>query len=167
MSSETDRTWRDLIQAAFRNRPGDLPVLPVFNPPALEEALLGAEDLLAVSLPTELRTLLSETNGVKESMELPEGQTEIGYLVWPVERIAEDNLRFRSDPHNRDTLMPFDHLLFFADAGNGDQFAYAVVNGRVQRPYIYAWNHEDDSRKWVAPSLKDFIEWWVSGKIKT
>lgn len=167
MSSDADRPWRDLIRAAFRNRPRDPAISPVFNPAAPEEAVLDAEERLAVSLPAELRTLLEETNGVKESMDLPEGSTVIGYLIWPVERITEDNLRFRSDPHNRDTLMPFDHLLFFADAGNGDQFAYAVVNGSARRPYIYAWNHEDDSRKWVAPSLRQFIEWWLSGKIRT
>ncbi|CAI8713500.1 Alpha/beta hydrolase [Bacillus sp. IT-79MI2] len=29
----------------------------------------------------------------------------------------------------------------------------------------YVWNHEDDSRTWVAPSLKQFIEWWSDGTI--
>ncbi len=52
--------------------------------------------------------------------------------------------------------MPFDCLLFFADGGNGDLFGYSILNGIVQRDDIYVWNHENDSRTWVAPSLKIF-----------
>lgn len=62
--------------------------------------------------------------------------------------------------------MPFEPLLFFADAGNGDMFAYTVCNGSVRRPDIFVWNHEDDSRTWVAPSLALYLEWWLSGKLK-
>ncbi|AAS41993.1 hypothetical protein BCE_3082 [Bacillus cereus ATCC 10987] len=49
--------------------------------------------------------------------------------------------------------------------GNGDLFGYSILNGMVQRDDIYVWNHENDSRTWVAPSLKTFMEWWESGKI--
>ena len=167
MRQTNDKNWRDLIQEAFRKRPGDHSVSPVFDPPAPEAAILEAEQGLGVELPGELRSLLAETNGVKESMELPGGATEIGYLIWPVERIKEDNLKFRKELNYGQIYMPFDHLVFFADAGNGDQFAYAVLDGQVRRSDIFAWNHEDDSRKWVAPSLKTFVEWFLWGKIKT
>ena len=33
------------------------------------------------------------------------------------------------------------------------------------RADIYTWNHEDDSRTWVAPNLETFVTWWTSGKI--
>jgi hypothetical protein len=167
MTPENDRIWRDLIEEAFRKRPGEAAVSPVFDPPATLEALLGAEHGLGVELPGELRALLLETNGVGEAMDLPDGPTEIGSLIWPVERILEDNLQFRNGLNYGQIYMPFDHLVFFADAGNGDQFAYAVLDGRVRKSDIFAWNHEDDSRKWVAPSLKIFVEWFLSGKIKT
>ena len=45
-------------------------------------------------------------------------------------------------------------FIIFADGGNGDLFGYSVLNGMVQRDDIYVWNHENDSRTWVAPSLK-------------
>ncbi|PEE41435.1 SMI1/KNR4 family protein [Bacillus pseudomycoides] len=61
--------------------------------------------------------------------------------------------------------MPFDCLLFIADAGNGDLFAYSILNGSIQKDDIYVWNHENDSRTWVAPSLKKFIKWWSDGTI--
>jgi hypothetical protein len=63
--------------------------------------------------------------------------------------------------------MPFDHLLFFGDAGNGDQFAFSIqADGAIHRPDVFAWNHEDDSRVWVAPTLKVFFERSLAGKIK-
>jgi len=61
--------------------------------------------------------------------------------------------------------MPFDCLLFFADAGNGNQFAYLILNGEIRRNDVFVWNHENDSRVWVASSMKQFIEWWLNGTI--
>ena len=65
----------------------------------------------------------------------------------------------------RDSYMPFDCLLFFSDAGNGDQFAYTIAGGEVRRPDIFVWNHEDDSRAWVSSSLRSFLPDWISGKL--
>ena len=55
------------------------------------------------------------TNGV-------EGEYGLG-VIWPLERIVDDNVRFRNDAQFRGLYEPFDPLLFFADGGNGDQFA--------------------------------------------
>jgi hypothetical protein len=63
--------------------------------------------------------------------------------------------------------LPEEHsLLFFGDAGNGDQFAFTIVDGAVRRRKVFAWDHEDDSRTWVAPSLDKYLEWWATGRIK-
>lgn len=62
--------------------------------------------------------------------------------------------------------MPFDPLLFFGDAGNGDQFAFRLVSGLRDKD-IYVWNHENDSRTWVGPSLSRYLEWWADGRITT
>lgn len=72
---------------------------------------------------------------------------------------------FRNFEDYRDIFMPFDHLLFFSDAGNGDLFGYVILNGSIQRDDIFVWDHETDSRKWIAFSLKDFIEGWANGRI--
>ena len=129
-----------------------------FSPGATDHRLSEAEARLAIAVPSDLRLLLSETDGIR-------GQYELG-LVWPLARIVEDNLMFRSNPEFRELYMPFDGLLFFADAGNGDQFAYSVAGGQVRRPDIFVWNHEDDSRNWVAPDLRTYLDWWLSGKLK-
>ena len=129
-----------------------------FNSPATNETIHTAEVSLAVRFPHELKTLLAESNGVF-------GQYDLG-LIWPIEQIVQDNLDFRANPDFQLLYMPFDQLMFFADAGNGDQFAYSILAGEIRRSDIFAWNHENDSRTWVAPSLSKYLEWWHSGKIK-
>ncbi|MGC8639847.1 MAG: SMI1/KNR4 family protein [Isosphaeraceae bacterium] len=129
----------------------------VFAPPASASQITAAERSLGVNLPDSLRDLLSETNGVP-------GEYGLG-LIWPWEQIIADNLAFRENEGFRELYMPFTHLLFFADAGNGDQFAFSIhADGVIHRPDVFAWNHEDDSRNWVAPSLEHYLDWWLTGK---
>ncbi len=63
------------------------------------------------------------------------------------------------------SAIPFDHLLFFADARNGDQFAFPIVADGVSGKIFIMWNHEDDSHTWVAPSLMIFLERWLQGRL--
>jgi len=142
--------WRELVEKASRKS--------TFHPPATRARLRAAEKSLGTALPDELESVLLESNGVL-------GEYDLG-LVWSIERIEEDNAQFRASADFRRLYMPFDSLLFFADAGNGDQFAFAVLDGAVRRSDVYAWDHENDSRSWVAPSLKTYLEWWLSGRFK-
>jgi hypothetical protein len=143
------RNWKKYIQTICTQAN--------FSEPAEEQALSAAETHLGMRLPQELRELLAESNGVRGEYDLD--------LIWPIERIIADNRLFREDESFRDLYMPFDGLLFFADAGNGDQFAFAVAGGQVRRPDIFVWNHEEDSRTWLAKDLRDYLEGWVSGRI--
>jgi len=118
---------------------------------------VAAEAQLGVALPIALRELLLETDGVRGNYDLP--------LIWSLDRIVRDNKIFRRDLEFRSLYMPFDALLFFSDAGNGDQFAFAIAGGQVRRPDVFVWNHEDDSRTWVAGGLRSFVEGWINGKI--
>jgi hypothetical protein len=57
-------------------------------------------------------------------------------------------------------------LLFFADAGvDGILFAFGLIQGAIRRDDVYLWNPYDDGRPWKAPSLRTYIEWWLSGKL--
>lgn len=128
-----------------------------FKDPAARAEIDQVKEELHVELPNKLLELFNETNGVYH---------ELGYaLIWSTALIIKENLFFRNTEKSNDIYMPFDHLLFFADAGNGDLFAYTILNGIVQKDDIYVWNHEDDSRKWISPSLEDFIERMITGKI--
>jgi len=126
-----------------------------FADPVTSHDLAEAEHSLGGPLPEALVEILYETDGVT-------GQYGLG-LIWPLARIVSDNLLFRTNAAFHDLYMPFDPLLFFADAGNGDQFAFLWT---PRRDEIYAWDHENDSRTWVAGSLGQYLQWWLDGTLK-
>jgi hypothetical protein len=116
-------------------------------------AIHACEALLGRPKPDELRELLAETDGV-------EGEYGLG-LVWSARRIAEDNARFRASQDFAELYMPFDGLVFFSDAGNGDQVGVALSGNQE----VYVWSHEDDSRTWVASTVIGFLEEWMTGRL--
>jgi cell wall assembly regulator SMI1 len=142
--------WKQLIASLTPDH--------AFGPPAAWAEIALAEEKLGVQFPADLRDLLLETNGVQ-------GEYDLG-LIWPVEQIVADNRNFRTSENFQERYMPFDPLLFFADAGNGDQFAFPIQKQTVRRNDVFAWNHENDSRTWVAPSLAKYLEWWLNDTIK-
>ena len=142
--------WREKIQKLSK--------AAVFKNSASESILTNLESKLNTSLPDELRELLLESDGVN-------GEYGLG-LIWNSERIVSDNLNFRTNADFADLYMPFNCLLFFGDAGNGDQFAFPIRNGQIQSSDVFVWNHENDSRTWIAPSLGKYLEWWLDGTIK-
>jgi cell wall assembly regulator SMI1 len=118
-----------------------------FTDPASEAAIRKCEEALGQKLPDDLASLLRESNGVL-------GEDDVD-LVWSVERIIDDNLMFRTDPDFATLYMPFEPLLFFADAGDGNQFAFVM---RDRPADVFAWEHETDSRTMIAPSLASYLE---------
>lgn len=63
-----------------------------FHEGASTAAIRACEATLGQTLPRDLVELLRESNGV-------DGEYGLG-LVWPVERIQADNVRFRTDAHS-------------------------------------------------------------------
>lgn len=118
-----------------------------FHHPANEQTLDQIEQHLDQPLPTPLRQLLLETDGLDD-----EFGTEV---VWSAQRILEDNEQFRTEASFRSLYMPFNDLIFFGDNGGGDQFAF-VRN--PQRNDVFVWDHETDSRNWVSASLEDYLQ---------
>jgi hypothetical protein len=126
-----------------------------FDAPASAIAVADCESALGHPLPGPLTALLRETNGVV-------GEYGLG-LIWPVERIQKDNLEFRRSSDLAELYMPFDPLLFFADAGNGDQFAFVMRN----RPDdVFVRDHESDSRTWIADGLEQYLRGWLTGSLQ-
>ncbi|MEU2025737.1 SMI1/KNR4 family protein [Streptomyces sp. NPDC016469] len=132
-----------------------LPGAAVLQSPAPESALADCVTVLGHSLPTDLSALLRKTNGIED--EYGDG------LVWSAEAIATENQRLREDSDLATLSMPFDPLLFFADAGNGDLFALLST---IDRPDVFVWDHENDSRTWVAPNLATYLDWRLTGRIE-
>jgi hypothetical protein len=130
--------WREAATAVF---PG-----VGFREPAQAPELVAAETRLRRTLPSQLRQLLLESNGVI-------GHTHVD-TVWPIDQIVETNLHFWSDQTFAQLYMPFAPFLFFGDNGGGDQFAFVQT---PERPDIFVWEHESDSRRWVANNLQDYL----------
>ena len=126
-----------------------------FNEPATEIELRSIKKELNTELPKTLIELYREANGVK-------GQY-FSY-IWSTEMVIKENLSVWDIEEFENYKKP-DDLLFFVDAGNGDLFGYLIINGKVESEDIYVWNHENGSKRVVAPSLKAFIKGWYSGEI--
>jgi len=127
-------------------------------PPAPSAVVEEAEEALGVQLPAELRALFEETDGLID---------EYGAGIWSVARLVENTLRMWEDFSGGDLYMPFGNLLLIGDAGNGDLFAYPIQgDGAINRADIFLWDHETDSRQWVAASLRQFVERWFAGELQ-
>ncbi|GAA3754098.1 SMI1/KNR4 family protein [Salinactinospora qingdaonensis] len=135
-----------MIQSVWRELIGDLYPEAELPEPADEAVLVGIEKALGMALPLELAGLLRETDGVTNDY----GDA----IVWPAQRIAEDNLAMRADPDSVELYAPFDALIFFGDTDMGPQFAYAYTD---YGPAIIVWDHETDQRRLAAVSLRDYL----------
>ena len=147
-----------IIKIDWKNYIQTLSAECTFETPTTRNEIRKAEKTLSVRFPQELKDLLVQSNGAH-------GEYGLG-LIWTINRIVKDNLSFRTYRPFRRIYMPFDNLLFFGDAGNGDQFAFRILDGVIRRKDVFVWNHEDDSRIWGAPSLELYLEWWLTGKLK-
>jgi hypothetical protein len=123
--------------------------------PADPAAVRSCEQALGHPLPGELTEFLLAADGV--AGEWGEG------VLWPVEQIAAGNHEFRTTPGFRELYMPFDPLIFFGDDG-GNQFA--VLRG-IDRPDVFRWDHETDSRTWVASGLPDYLDRLADGTLES
>lgn len=166
MISEKKKDWIGFIRNVYElaNTSGVSKSVPVFSPPASRQSIDECENRLGVIFPDELKSLLLQTNGVRQQLSTTRGENDSDYFLFSVERILEINMFERAQ--TGDYTMPLDCLLFFAEDGVGDYFGFAVVKGIVPHSRIYFWNHEDDSRLSISPSLAYFIENWRNGKIK-
>ncbi|PFE28175.1 SMI1/KNR4 family protein [Priestia megaterium] len=127
----------------------------IYGEPASIEDIEVLEKLFSIQIPKELRSLLYETNGINDSY---------GYsLIWSIEKITRENLNLGE--RLEDVYLPFNNLLFFADARNGDMFGYSISDRSIKQNDIYLWNHRNNEQTQIAPSLNDFVEDWIRGKL--
>ncbi|WP_298830146.1 SMI1/KNR4 family protein [uncultured Planococcus sp.] len=110
-----------------------------------------------MDLPKELEDLLSETDGVYDEF--------ICLFIWSINKLSKKTSILEDGKILKIFICLLIISFFFSNAGNGDLFGYAVLNGHIQSEDIYVWNHEDDSRTWIASSLKEYIKGWITGGI--
>ena len=111
--------------------------------------IAAAERALGCALPASLRGLLEETDGLSD---------EYGAdVVFGAEDLARRNHEMRTADAFPELYMPFDCLLFFGEAGNGDLFGFPILSRGVEDLHVFAWDHETDSRTAVASGLARFV----------
>lgn len=116
--------------------------------PAPDGALAEAARTLGSALPESLAGLLAETDGISD---------HYGFgIVWSVRELLDRNREMRETEDFADLYMAFDGLLFFGEIGEGDLVGLRVLRG-ITPDDVFLWDHETDSRVWVAPSLERFL----------
>jgi len=121
----------------------------ISSSPATEDQIKVAEALLHISLPESLRSFLSEMDGLSDVYGLN--------IVWSINEIQLNNIHMRQDGLAAKTFVQYGMLLFFADAGNGDEYAFRVKEGQITQDDIFVWRHEDDRLEWVELSLEMYL----------
>jgi hypothetical protein len=126
-----------------------------FSDPATETAIQAASSALSQQLPKHLVALLRETDGVGG-----EYQT----WVWNLEEIVTRNSYYRRNPDHVELYMPFEPLLFFADAG-ADGIPFAFLSPPVVSDNIFVWDPIEDTRSWCTDNLESWVRGWLGGRL--
>jgi hypothetical protein len=160
--------WRELIIGIYEDRrqqPG-IAGKPEFHPGASAATIAHAETALNAALPSSLRSLLLETNGVMDMMAIDGGDWfESMWLLWMTEEVVEQNRYYRAASEEKTYERDFSTLVFFAGAGtDGILFAFPVEDG-VCAPRVAVWYPIIDELDELSPSLEDFLRGWLTGTI--
>ena len=158
--------WKTFIAECYATRKASEPdVVPQFYPGADEACLAAAEADLGFPLPTELRELLSQSDGVKEQLLLDDGPIEISWLVWSTEELIASNLSLRGEA-GVSAAHRLTQGIFFVNAGMGG--SQLGLDGRPSdRPScpVFVWHPIEDRTEVLAHSLADFLTRWIQGGI--
>jgi cell wall assembly regulator SMI1 len=118
--------------------------------PASSSIIQEAETKLNIELPTDLKGIYSESNGIF--------MNSGANTILTIQDMIAKNLEMRHAEWCSELYMPFDNLLFFGEAGNGDLWAFGIkMNGDLDDLNIYGWDHEKDARPWVASNIQDML----------
>lgn len=118
-----------------------------FFPPASDAMLRKVERALGHGIPDDLKALLRESNGV---------ETPYSDLVYNTDRLIEVNCTMRSADYLADR-MPLDHLFFFGEVGDGDEFGFPRNRDGSFGITVFIWSHETDAREEYALGLFDYM----------
>ena len=164
--------WCDFISDVYVRRKlvEGLESKAIFQPPASIQDVAELEAKLNTTLPAELQSLLLETNGVMSVLRIDDGEWfNDMWLLWPTTDIVDQNRHLRlatMHPYddNRRYCERADELLFIASDGADGIFAHPVNANGVAEPSVLVWTPIGDELTPIAPSLKDFVEGWLTGQ---
>lgn len=149
-----------MMEINWRERIGGIHRSAQLHEPTTEDQLDLAEQALRQVLPEDLKDLLLQTNGLSDKKSRLD-------VVWPLDRIQNENQSLRTSLEYMAQSMPLDALLFFSAAGaDGVLFGFPITKAGAILPAVFAWYPISDDRVRVAESLDDFLRRWFAGELK-
>jgi hypothetical protein len=130
-----------------------------FGPPATSEQLSEAEELIGRPLPDELRSLLAEFNGVRDTTRLS-GPEDEGDLIFLGTEDMPDLLGYLRDVEDDLPKAVRKGKMVFFWQDNGFAELYGVCAERVGRwpaGAVVHLDHESQELKCVYPDLMAFV----------
>src|SRR5437763_1402470 len=107
--------WKEYIQQLYaRNKSTPPEIVPQFYKPCSSLEIQTLEKTLGLLLSDELRTLLLQTNGIGQQMEIDKTLILIGHLVEPMDQILAETKYYRDQWQRDPSQRP---MLFFGRPG--------------------------------------------------
>lgn len=161
MSKNSATEWKKFIKE-FEN--SDTMVTFEFTDPMNVSSIVNNIYItLKSNLSIELHSFYQQTNGIK----IKYNDVYIGELVWPLEKVLQQNVQIRSGADYRAQFVNFENLLFFSSSEEGSLFGISILNENSVKPDVYGWSEAQDRRYWVSQSVKDFIETRIKIKLES
>lgn len=156
--------WKKTIERSYATRPATIRVRPLFRDGATEEIVSNVEETLNLRLPSVLRSLLFQTNGFNEEIELsPEVWMQTNIVAYSVEQILEVNQFHRDQQLYRDRNIS-KYCLISTAGVDGVQFCIRATLERSEDVPVYAWYPDETPEKCMGEGLFQFLDAWCSSK---
>ena len=154
--------WKAKIVDAYKASTRDAPpTRPSFCDGASLSVIARMEELSACRMPMSLRSLLSQTDGVKEELEIEHNHWMVASIViYSVDEMIDTNLFMRREYRDRKN----DRYWFFSTAGtDGIQFGMPADLADRQDASVFAWYPDGTPDKYMADGLLPFLQGWCAG----
>ncbi|MDX1929462.1 MAG: SMI1/KNR4 family protein [Pirellulaceae bacterium] len=159
---ETALDWLATIINAYKARDSDsTPARPCFRIGASVDAISRLEASLACRLPLSLRSLLSQTDGVTEEIEIaPDHWIAASIVIYSIDEMIDTNSYMQCSYGNRHV----NRYCFFSTAGtDGIQFGFPADSEDREDASVLAWYPDETAAKCMGDGLLQFLTGWCSG----
>lgn len=148
----------DAYKASARDAP---PARPSFCEGASLSVIARMEETLACRMPVSLRSLLSQTDGVTEELEIEHNHWVVASIViYSVDEMIDTNLLMRRKYCDRE----IGRYWFFSAAGtDGIQFGMPAMVADQRDARVSAWYPDGSPDKIMADGLLAFLQGWCAG----
>ena len=117
------------------------------------EEINKAENILGFKLPEELKSLLTEFNGIREYVVTDSERLQIGSIIWDLAKIVDWHISW--------TIPNGLSLFCFGNSALGNCFGYLLENGKPKENEIWQSDHETEPPEEYtirrASSLREFM----------